>query len=467
LRTFFRQSASHEIKVQIPFLLIFTSLSISIIFFLFSTTRHKLFQSSYDLTLFDQWLWLISRDFDPISSITNWHVLSDHAAWSLYLFAPLYKIYASINWLFLSQAICLSFTAIPIWILSINSGINYRNTWIICLIWWMQPVVFNANINDFHPEVWSMPALVGSYLFSRHNKFLLWLLCLIFIIGCRDGMVLIVFGIFIENMIRRKWKYALAALTISLGWLFFIKTILFPYLASLNNYDVLITPSSGVISKYLDSFFDPLQLFSNVNYISGFEYLILISIAFLPFWRINALATLTGGFPLVFLNFIAENQSMRMLIHQYNLPLAAIGVVAVIDCIAINSSFKISWKYITWISICWFSLAKPYFYTGPYLSRLPLIKSINQALLLIPSDAKVLTTSYIAPHLSHRKYIDYPREVNIKQYLKEYNLLLLNPKDPGYLSTSNIQQSILDQANQNKWICNSYPNNLELCKKPN
>ena len=465
MRTFFKKSESSEIKVQIPFFLICVSLSISIIFLLFSVTRHKLFQSSYDLTLFDQWLWLISRGFTPISSITNWHVLSDHAAWALYLFAPLYKIFTSINWLFLSQAICLSFTAIPIWILSINSGINYRNTWIICFIWWMQPVVFNVNINDFHPEVLSMPALVGSYLFNRYNKFLLWLLCLIFMIGCRDGMVLIVFGIFIENMIKKKWRYAISALTISIGWLFFIKTILFPYLGEINNN--YSGASVGLISKYSNLFLNPLQLISGINYIAGFEYLILISIAFLPFWRINAWKTLSSGIPLVLLNFIAENQSYRMLIHQYSLPLAAIGVVAVIDSFSIKSSLKISWIYITWISICWFSLAKPYYYTGPYLSRLPLMKSINQAILLIPSDAKVLTTSYIAPHLSHRKNIDFPREINVKQYLKEYNFLLLNPKDPGYLSTSDIQQSILDQANKNEWECNSYPNNLELCKKPN
>ena len=156
-----------------------------------------------------------------------------------------------------------------------------------------------------------------------------------------------------------------------------------------------------------------------------------------------------------------------MLIHQYSLPLAAIGVVAVIDSFSFNSSFKISWKYITWISICWFSLAKPYFYTGPYLSRIPLINHINEAILLIPSDAKVLTTSYIAPHLSHRKKLDFPRKLNVKYYLKANDFLLLNPKDPGWGSTSNIQQSILDQAKRNEWICNSYPNNLELCKKPN
>ena len=97
----------------------------------------------------------------------------------------------------------------------------------------------------------------------------------------------------------------------------------------------------------------------------------------MPFWRINSWPTLVSGIPLVLFNFIAENQSYRMLIHQYSLPLAAIGVIAVIDSFSINSSLKISWKYITWISICWFSLAKPYFYTGPYLSRLPLIKYIN------------------------------------------------------------------------------------------
>ena len=452
-----------RIKVHIPFSVILVSSFISLIFFIFSFVRHQLFQTNYDLTLFDQWLWLISRDLNPISSITKWHVLSDHAAWALYLFAPFYKIIPSVNLLFISQAICLAFTSIPIWILSINSGINYKNSWIICFIWWLQPVVFNVNISDFHPEVWSMPALVCAYLFNRYDKFLRWLLCCAFLIGCRDGMVLIVFGIFIENIIRKKWKYAVTALLMSIGWLLFIKSVLFPYIEKIFKTDG--GASVDLITNYLDLFLNPFQLILSFNYISVLSYLVLISIAFIPFWRINCLPTLSSGFPLVFVNCISSNPSYRMLIHQYSLPLAAIGVVAVIDSVSVQSSFKISWKYLTWISICWFSLAKPYFYTGPYLSRISFISSINQAISLISSDSKVLTTSYIAPHLSNRKHIDFPRNDTEKKYLKENDVLLLNPQDPGWGSTKEIQNSILDIAKQSEWICKAYSNGLELCQK--
>lgn len=455
------------LKFDLPLSLILVSSFISLVFFFFSYARHQLFQSSYDLTLFDQWIWLISQGVNPISSITNWHVLSDHAAWALYLFAPIYKIHPNINWLFLSQAICLVFTSIPIWILSINSGLNSRTSWIMCFIWWMQPVIFNVNISDFHPEVWSMPALAGAYLFCRNNNFYMWILCLLFMIGCRDGMILIVFGIFIENLLRRKWKYAATALSLSLGWLIFIKSFLFPYLKEISN--GVGGPTESYMETFSSFYFNPIQSILDINYIASLEYLLLLSIAFLPFWKIQSFLTLSSGIPLVVINLISNNPSLRMLTHQYSLPLACIGVIAVIDTLSINKVSRISWKLFTWVSLCWFILAKPYFFTGPYLSRLSSVSSINNAISLISTHARVLTTSYIAPHLSHRQHIDFPRAIraiNTKNYLRDNDVLLLNPRDPGWGSNVETQNLILQKALQKKWNCKTYINGLQLCKKP-
>ncbi|MFZ9974595.1 MAG: DUF2079 domain-containing protein, partial [Vulcanococcus sp.] len=50
-----------------------------------AAARHGLIQSNaYDLGLFDQWIWLVSRGLPPVSSMEGVHLLADHGAWALY-----------------------------------------------------------------------------------------------------------------------------------------------------------------------------------------------------------------------------------------------------------------------------------------------------------------------------------------------------------------------------------------------
>ena len=62
-------------------------------------------------------------------------------------------------------SISLCLTSIPLWFLCKAKEINDRNSVLIILCWLFQPVVFNINLFDFHPEVWAMPLLVLFYLF--------------------------------------------------------------------------------------------------------------------------------------------------------------------------------------------------------------------------------------------------------------------------------------------------------------
>ena len=453
-----------NIKWDNKVLIILASTLISLILFFCSYLRHQLYQSNYDLLIFDQWFWQISNGIEPISSITNWHAIADHAAWVLYIFAGLYKLSSTINWIFLSQATALSFTAIPLWMLSQELGLSKKNSWIVCIVWWLQPIVFNVNIADFHPEVWAMPALAASFLLSRRGNYLAWLASLIFVIGCRDGLILIVFGISIENLIRKRWKYALSASSLSIGWFLFIKYFLFPYYKEIGN--GIGGASEGNIPNLAIFLTNPISELTKINYLSGLEYILLVSIAFLPFWKKVAIPILISGLPLITINFISANNAYRMLIHQYNIPLAVIGTISVIYSISIKPKEKIPFLKLLWVSICWFALAKPYFFTGPYLSRLKDLNHINQSVSKISDEYKVLTTSYIAPHLSHREKINFPRPSGrINHYLENYNFILLNPEDPGWGSNGEIQRGILKEANNRNWDCRQYNNSLEECRK--
>ena len=106
-------------SLKLPNQLWLISLLIGFLGWSCSATRHWLLQSNaYDLGLFDQWAWLVSKGLPPVSSMEGVHLLADHGAWLLYLSGALYAIQPSLNWLLASQALALSLTAIPIWMLA-------------------------------------------------------------------------------------------------------------------------------------------------------------------------------------------------------------------------------------------------------------------------------------------------------------------------------------------------------------
>ena len=113
-----------------------TSLGVAFFGWSLAASRHWLLQSNdYDLGLFDQWAWLVSHGLPPISSMEDVHLLADHGAWMFYWSGLLYWFHPSIHWLLASQALTLSLTAIPLWMLASQAGLTRRLCWFSCLLW--------------------------------------------------------------------------------------------------------------------------------------------------------------------------------------------------------------------------------------------------------------------------------------------------------------------------------------------
>ena len=74
-----------------------------------SSLRHFWFNSSsWDLGIFEQAIFLISKGHEPFSSILGFHILGDHGALILYPLAIFYKIFPSTYFLFFLQSSALS-----------------------------------------------------------------------------------------------------------------------------------------------------------------------------------------------------------------------------------------------------------------------------------------------------------------------------------------------------------------------
>ena len=461
--------------IAIPPRLAGACLLIGAVFWLAAALRHALLQSNaYDLGLFDQWAWLLAQGQPPISSMEGVHVLADHAAWLFPLAGLAYRLLASVQWLLASQALALSFTAAPLWWLARQAGLTPRLAWLSCGLWWLQPVVFNVNLFDFHPETWAMPLLAASFGVARlqhwapWRRWALWWLLLLLLLGCRDGLVLVVVGLGLAQLLQRRWGWGLSAIGLGLGWLALLSRWFYPLLRGSGQGP----KAAGLLFPHLGSSLEeivingltqPQRIVAQLDWSGALVYLLLLAVAVAPFWRRASLVTLSSAVPLVVVNLLSVSGSQRTLIHHYSLPIAVIAVVAAIDGLAADPPRTPPWRRLAWAALCWAALAKPWFFTGPYLQRLALVPEAQAAIQQVPAAAPLLTTSYLVPHLSHRVAIAFPQGGSTA--LDPYRVLLLHPGDPGWASSAAEQRQLLAQARRTGWQCQRYPSGLELCRR--
>ena len=447
------------------------SFLVSIIFWVIALLRHYFFQSNaYDLGLFDQWIWLQSQGLQPFSSMTGLHIFADHGAWFLYIAAYVYKLIPNISLLLLSQSLSLCLTTIPIWIISRDASLDKKICFLICVLYLLQPVVFNVNLFDFHPEVWAMPFIAFSYLAERKGRFYLWLLSIFIILGTRDGLVLFVFGLSLEQLIKRKWIWSISSFALGGLWLYFLNNIIYPYLNK-GKGSIMAIDRYSYLGENLNEIFknlisNPFLILKEIDFLDSLFYIFILILPFIIFWRKRSLISLTSFLPLLMSNILSETYSQRTLIHHYSLPFAIIGTIAVIEGFEYKSKLKLNFKRnLIWLFLCWGMLAKPYFFTGPYLTRLNYIRPFQEIKELISSEDKVITTSYFVPHFSQRQHIRFPVGFDELETINNYDVLILNPQDPGWGSSSEVQTKFINKAKQNNWDCNSLKENLEICRR--
>jgi uncharacterized membrane protein len=444
---------------------------VGLVWWISSALRHLWLQSNgFDLGIYDQVAWQISRGLEPRSTLLDLHHMGNHGAWAFYAIGVAYYIWPTVQWLLASQALSLAMTALPLAALWRQARLPERLSWLPCLLWWLQPQVFNTNLFDFHPEVWAMPALAGAIWCSRAQKPLPWLLCLLWLLGCRDGLALVVIGLGLSELVQRRWGWGCFAIVLGMGWMLSLSEWLYPWLngpdqgpAALSRFSSL---GDSIPSILMSSLQRPWVLVKVVPWQELPVYGLLITLPTALFWRRRSLPVLVAALPLLLVNLISSNASQRNLVHHYNLPIAVIVVVAAIDGLQVSGCKMWPWRRLAWSAVCWAALAKPWFFGGHYLSRVNQITDLSEALRRIPAESRVITNSHLAPQLTHRLQIEAigRKPLNLK-HLNSFDSMLLNPSDPGWQSQASVQSKALQLAKKDKWYCQSWTSGLELCKK--
>jgi uncharacterized membrane protein len=433
----------------------------AIIFLITSIIRHLLFQSNaLDLGWFDQAIYLISQGKNPIVSFQDFHILGDHAAFILYPLALFYKLYPSVYWLFLIQAIALSLGAWPTWLLAKQAGLKPDQCLAIALAYLLYPMIFNLNLFDFHPEVIALPTLIWAIYTARMKQFKRFILAILIILSCKAVLTLTVamMGFWLIIWEKRQIE-GLIALILGIAWFIITVKIIIPQfsgkeVAAVGRYSFL---GNSVVEIIQNLIFKPNILLSHIFTLENLGYLILLIVPVIWGLSLQHLTPLIPALPALFLNLLTDYYPQKDLTHQYSLTILPFLLLAVITSLANNKSWiKSSKVIIIWSLITFLALAKYGYFFGRYWENWDNLAAMHESIHLVKTQDSLLTSPTIAPHLNHR--------VKVKLAIKDdepidpqnFTYILLNERHPGWENSEETVKSLVNQLKNNPDFKNIY-----------
>lgn len=431
-------------------------IAISILILLISSiARHELFNSGGDLAFFDQCVYLISQGKNPISSVLGFHALADHAAWILYPIALLYKIYPTVYWLFLVQSLSLSLGAIPAYFLSINAGLKESQAIVIVIvvIYLLYPLIYNANLLEFHPDTIAVPALFMAILAARKQKIVWFCASVIVILGCKAVLSLTVAAMGVGLLLFEKRQlYGIIAIATGIAWFLIANKIIIPFFG----HDAALINRHLYRYSYLgNSFYETLKIillqpkliFSNIFSLINLEYLFYLFVPVIWGLRPKYMIYMIAAIPCLALNLLADHPSQKNLIWHYSLPIIPFLTLSLIAYVATYQNLIKRKKAIILWSLFWFfALGKFGFFAGKYLKNLDNLQATKEAISLVKTQNSVLTTDIIVPHLTHRELISFKYNIN---ELNNFHYILINVRNPGLAVSKADYNNLVNQLKTN------------------
>lgn len=405
-----------------------------------SLIRHFTFNShAFDLGIYTQAIYLYSQgNYLPFSTLKHMIILADHFGPILAILSPIYKIFPYAETLLVIQALFISLSAIPIYLIAIKElkGIFIS---ILITLGFLSSTATTSSISfDFHLATISVLPLSAILYFWYSKKWILYTVTLFLSILFKEDIPLLLLGLGIFQILQKQFKTGLATASFSLLSLYIIKFNVMPFLwtggesAYINSLIIPFNSPIDLVSLLLlrPSIFIE-QIFNSQIKLLTIDIL-LKPFAFLPL--LSLLAYPTALFHL-YLRFSSNYQQTWTTYYHHNAPIVPFLAVSTILAIV---KFKLP-KYPVALLLI-FSLLlsglNPNSFIWSSVKNSVTISStheyINKAWEFIPDNAAVSAQSPLVPHLANREKIYLFPEVYDAQYLvfdKSLSSYPINPHD--------------------------------------
>ncbi|MCC3422284.1 MAG: DUF2079 domain-containing protein, partial [Microcoleus sp. PH2017_07_MST_O_A] len=344
-----------------------------------------------------------------------------------------------------------------------QAGLKNSIAWAIACIYLFYPLVFNVNLFDFHPEVIALPALLAAILAARLNKTLWFCAAIVLVLSCKAVLSLTVAAMGLWLLcFDKKRNCGLIALFLGVGWFLVVTQGIIPYFnqgrehAGIGRYQYL---GNSVLEIAVNLILKPNLILGRLFSADTFEYLALLILPVIWWISPRHLTPLISAVPMLAMNILSDIPAQRDLIHQYSIPILPFLLVAVISSLADRNQhqgntifdklpipkYQLPRVIVIWSLIGFLALAKYGYFWTIYVDSLDTLSASREAIALVNTKGSVLTTSHMAPHLTHRPVVRLTQAQTPPGNLAEFEYVLLNLRYPGWMSDRAFVQNLITQ----------------------
>ena len=116
-------------------------------------------QDAYDLALYDQGIWLLSRFHAPFTTVMGTDMFAAHTVFIFVLLVPLYWVYPHAAALLVIQAMRVGIGAVTVYLLGRRLLRSTVLATLLAAAYFSNPAIQQGNLEQFHVEAFEAPIL--------------------------------------------------------------------------------------------------------------------------------------------------------------------------------------------------------------------------------------------------------------------------------------------------------------------
>lgn len=433
---------------------------------------------AFDFGIFTQMFYNMKNFNGMVTTLERGYVLSHnavHVSPIYYLMLPIFMIFPYPETLQILQAVVVGLGVIPLYLITKHFKLPLMVTLIVLVMYIYHPAIIASSFYDLHENCFLPLFLLFTIYFGlKQKKIAFTISALLTLLIKEDAFIYLVFiGLFlmfsdfkVMNKKELRTKYMMSGSLIIISTIYFFLVTgyinesgdgaMFWRYDNLNGYEDL-----GLIGIVLSLFQSPSYWLSTMfspNKILNI-IIIFIVLGFIPL-RLKKLSYYWLLVPLLLMNFSSTYQYQHQIGFQYYYGSITLLIMMVIlwfhekeeikdetlnkaSQTNIPQLFIVAIILISSISVGFITLDQKSHYQEYYHNNPEKYEDIKETLLSIPSDKKVLATTWLTPYLSDRYHLYHYKYYDIDEGNIIFDYILI---DNRYLSDEDRIKHILEFA---------------------
>lgn len=371
----------------------------------------------FDLGIYDQGIWLLSRARDPFVTVRGLAYFGHHVNLITLVFVPFYRLGAGPHFLLVVQTLWIAAGAVPVWLLARDRLGGPWAALVPAAAYLAYPSVEWMNWWHFHPDTLAIAPLITAWWLATRRQWRWFWVATGVALACKEdaALAVAVMGLLVAR--RGDRRVGLAATGVAVAWFAVATRVIIPRAnGGLGPFYTELFPGFGDslpeiawnLVRHPGRLWD-LATAGGASSPRTYYWRLLAPVALLPFF---APGVLLIAAPQVLVNVVSAHGYTHDIRFHYSAIVAAGVFCATVEGLGRlgrRREFALGALAVAalWANVAWSpSPLGPHLDDGTWARHAPAnAPAVRAALAMVPADAKVSAVYNLVPHLTHRTHI--------------------------------------------------------------